>query len=242
MEMSGGLWYYLTAGNVARSEEFMAVLRAHTYTRSENESEAIQCFRVAPRMMKARLIEEYLNTKWGITAEQFRDIGATHFPADVYSRIHAEIEQMGIGCEIVIAGFAGGVPVLCLVNQNGEVTPHTGFITAGSGYMLAQASLFQRNYRWTFDLERAMYCVYEAKKLAERAVGVGPTTNMAVYGPLELMDRGSFHHASINFVSQEGFAELERQFATFGPQSLDSLPKMQPTKMFDWPHLGEQQG
>jgi len=239
MEASSGNWMHLIAGNVARAQEFMAIMRAHTDTHTEEEAEVIQAFRVAPRLMKQRLVAEYLDTRWGIGLDNFRENGAKHFPVDTYARIHAEIEQIEIGCEVVIAGYAGNVPVLCLVNRSGSVTPHTGFATAGSGYLLAQASLFRRNYRWSYRIEQAIYAVYEAKRLAEMAPGVGKTTNMAVFGPLRKLNGGSIRTASVSFVSPAGFAELDKQLARYGPKDLDAMPNMDPNKMMFWPELGE---
>lgn len=174
-------WVYLIAGNVALAQEYMAVHGLKAYMDVDCEADAIESLRVGPRLMKERLVKEYLSTRWAIGLEEFRAIGHEHFPPDVYSKIHFDIEQMGIGCEIVATGYADRIPILCTINQYGEVRAQRGFATAGSGALMAQASLFRRGYKWTFPLELALYCVYEAKRAAEYAPGVGKTTNLATW-------------------------------------------------------------
>jgi hypothetical protein len=68
-----------------------------------------------------------------------------------------------------------GLPCILTAANPGIVTDHTklGFWCIGSGSILAQASMFNRDYSWTFSVEKAAYMVYEAKRNSERANGVG---------------------------------------------------------------------
>lgn len=57
---------------------------------------------------------------------------------------------------------------------------HVGFTAIGSGHAEAHVSLARRGYRISWSLTEALYGVYEAKRAAELAPGVGKTTDIAI--------------------------------------------------------------
>lgn len=55
-----------------------------------------------------------------------------------------------------------------------------GYTAIGSGEYHAIRSFIENYYSINFPLAKAIYVVYEAKKYAEHAPGVGPQTDMAI--------------------------------------------------------------
>ena len=120
----------------------------------------------------------------GWTLEQFKASGAKDMLPTTYTSIDLRIAEFDFDASLIIAGFGEGDPgpsVLTIRNP-GICIDHTklGFWAIGSGATLAQTSLFYRRFSWNFSLEKAIYTVYEAKTLAEAAMGVGPDTHIFI--------------------------------------------------------------
>lgn len=55
-----------------------------------------------------------------------------------------------------------------------------GFLSIGSGERHADIAFIENNYLPTFDIPEALYVIYEAKRRAEKAPGVGKETDIAI--------------------------------------------------------------
>jgi hypothetical protein len=97
------------------------------------------------------------------------------------------------------------------------------FTVIGSGTLIAEASLLHREHSELCRVDLAMYRAYEAKRLSERALGVGPATSIMI---LHDSEGGTL----LDLFHQERLPLLEKEFERFGPKpvtvaTLASLPQ-----------------
>jgi hypothetical protein len=111
-------------------------------------------------------------------------------------------------CELLLSGFINNKAVIGIVRDYGEgLVPYIdlSFAVIGSGANIATVILNCRDYHSLESFEHALYLVYEAKRLSEKADGVGPGT--------VLMWMGQGH---IGAVSDAGLQYLEDLFEHTG--------------------------
>ena len=84
---------------------------------------------------------------------------------------------------ILACGFGEFRGEILQLADRGLVTIQTdaGFDAIGSGSDLAFAWLFEREYALSMSEQEALYYVYEAKKMAEKASGVGKQTDILMF-------------------------------------------------------------
>jgi hypothetical protein len=83
---------------------------------------------------------------------------------------------------------------------------------------LGEASLFQRSQNLSDGLYKTIYQVYEAKRLAERAEGVGEKTQLMVV----------WHNGRMQAINDTGIMILKSAFVKLSPQPVKDtliLPK-----------------
>jgi 20S proteasome alpha/beta subunit len=129
----------------------------------------------------------------GWTLNDFVDHGAAKLPPSTFANIDAQIATFDYNTDLIIAGWGNADAewsVFTIANP-GISTDHSklGFWCIGSGAVAAQMALFARAYSPDFSIESAIYAVYEAKLHAERASGVGNTTDILLIKPgMQRMD------------------------------------------------------
>jgi len=118
----------------------------------------------------------------GMTLQEFRKTGSQTLPPTTYAEIDARIANLDYGTDLIVSGFPEGeeLGTVFTVTNPGITVEHTllGFWCVGSGAAAAQMSIFNRLYSRLCSVEEATYYVYEAKRAAENAAGVGPTTDL----------------------------------------------------------------
>ena len=100
--------------------------------------------------------------------------------------------------------------MLLMTDDKARVSIEEDFAIVGEGLYLATSSLLQREYLDTFDFEKALYCVYEAKRYAERVASVGEYTSIRV-----LSSDGT--RKIVNLETRE---KLGKIFLEYGPKNL----------------------
>lgn len=169
-------WHVAIAGSVTNATE--VVLRAR---RLEKTLPSLMTFDVMASVEKAyratRMgkVEGTILAAHGWTLTDFQQHGSQRLPPGTYARIDTEIALYDLEVGLLICGFdENSASIMTIVNP-GVGADHfkLGFWCIGSGSTLAQASLFSRDYSWRWSAKKAAYCLYEAKKVAERATGVG---------------------------------------------------------------------
>src|SRR5437867_3990552 len=105
-----------------------------------------------------------------------------------------------------------GSPVIYKIS-GAEVEACDDFAAIGTGAILAEAALFHRAEPKHTDLQSVIYRVYEAKRLGEKALGVGPET-------LLMISRRESGTMMVQVVRAAGLKELEKMYKRFGPRPL----------------------
>jgi 20S proteasome alpha/beta subunit len=122
--------------------------------------------------------------------------------------------------QCIIAGFIEGESVLVRVDASG-VDSFPYWVTTGIGAYHAETVLAWRKMNQFSNLQRALYCAYEAKKFAELCKDVGKETLIEV---ISLTEAGGLRieHGKYSLMKT-----LDQWFASYGPQAIShglSLP------------------
>ena len=172
-----GNWSVAFAGTVPHAIEVIGTIR-----RYENEIESRSWFDLMSaleknyRRVRLSKAEGEIFSARGWTLEQFQKHGSQQLPPTTYANLDTRLGLYNLDASLLVAGFASDdFPAILSVDNPGVAREHSkiGFWCIGSGTPLAQASMFGREYSWGFSLEKAVYSVFEAKRNAERATGVG---------------------------------------------------------------------
>ena len=181
----GSKWMALMAGSLACAREAVDAYRASPPpTTSENN--ALDRLKSSNAELKRRKTEEHIRLKWGMSYDDFLLKGRQSIPEDLYHATWREIEALGFGCELIVAGFTAHheACIFSCDNANGvNVCEH--FAAIGSGAWIAQAALYQRGCERRMPVDEVLYYVYEAKRLSEIAPGVGKLSHLGVTGDSE---------------------------------------------------------
>lgn len=168
------------------------------------------------RVLK-RLLMKYANSE-ALTLDNYQPLllaGRNEF--------HKWLKQMKkkeSDAQCIIAGFVEQEPVLIRVDASG-VDSFPYFVTAGIGAFHAETLLGWRKMNQFVNLERAVYCAYEAKKFAQLCKDVGQETLIEV---ISLTENGGMR---VEHMRYSLIKTLDQWFRSYGPQSIPynlSLP------------------
>jgi hypothetical protein len=174
----------MTAGDaLAHTELFNVVHEEISKLRSPSIIEVVGKVKTCYQTIRERVIKETILNPRGFS--DFRDFynSQTRMIPDIVLPIQMEIEKYDYGLEIIIAGFAGNKPSIYEVHNPGTSScfDAIGFHAIGSGSPHALNTLIARECHQGISLGEGLLIVYEAKKMAEKAPGVGARiTNMRV--------------------------------------------------------------
>jgi hypothetical protein len=204
-------WHCLTAGI---DDEINAIIpkliKQLAVQRHIDETNIIPTFQAALKERKIEKSDEIILGKWGLSFEEFRR-KRLQFPDDLYHRDMDEIAKMSLDAEFIIAGFDTiGSATLLQIDSAWGVKLREDFAVAGEGAYIAQSVMLHRNHNSISTKAQTLYCVYEAKRYAERVPSVGKHTYLVVY---KSGDKGQE-------VLPEGIAFLDERFKKYGPQEL----------------------
>jgi hypothetical protein len=186
-----GHWVIAISGTVSHATEVLGAVRLMESELESREWYEIQSIlQKAYRKVRLSKAEGEILAARGWTLEKFISEGAKLLPPTTYANMDTRLALYDLEASLILAGYGGvgaeGYASILTVRNPGIVTDHTklGFWCIGSGSTLAQTSMFNRDYSWSFSVEKAAYMVYEAKRNAERATGVGTKeTDIAVITP-----------------------------------------------------------
>lgn len=123
----------------------------------------------------------------GWTFEEFKAKGRSLLPDPLFLQIDRSIREVNLGVSLLVMGTADGVCHIFTVEDPGlsEDRSIPGFHAIGSGSYNAIASLYHRQLRPAAYFSKALFCLYEAKKYAEKVGSVGEKTDIWVMRPDE---------------------------------------------------------
>lgn len=118
----------------------------------------------------------------GWTLDDFYEKYARTIHPDLMLTIDRQISTYDYGLEIIVAGVDSDEGHIYGIRNPGEVDCYDalGYHAIGIGDMHAVSSLIGNKCIPTVGTKMAVYMVYEAKKNAENAPGVGDDTDMAI--------------------------------------------------------------
>jgi hypothetical protein len=122
---------------------------------------------------KRHLANEYVAGALGMNYEDFINIGKEKLPDDVYREMIFSISRQTLDCTLLVIAFAQMDPTIYRIHESGMVENCEHFAAIGSGYYIAESTLFQREQQEEETIGRTIYNVYESMRLGSYAPGVG---------------------------------------------------------------------
>ena len=166
----------LTAGDaLAHTELFNAVLGQVAKLKTPSVDEMVIRIKTCYKNIRQREIEENVLHPRGFGSfKEFYEAQRVLVP-DIAMSIQNDIERYDYGLQIVVAGISDGVAHIYGVFDPGtsKCFDAIGFHAIGSGLPHAVNTLIARGINQSTPLAEAVVVVYEAKKMAEKAPGVG---------------------------------------------------------------------
>lgn len=129
----------------------------------------------------------------------------------VLESITTAIDKTPAAVTLLMAGSGKDRMQLFRVDDAGAISYDSrGTLGIGSGGEQAVVSLLHRRYRPSFSLADALFCVYEAKKCAEIAYGVGPSTDVVILR----------HNKASHWLTEDEMKRLHEAYEQNRPQLL----------------------
>lgn len=202
----------LVAGSKPGADALVRTLQRRFYNEDNIDETNIRPLVLgALNQRKKELNDEYTIGKFGLPFDEFLAIGKDKLPEDIFHSATLNISRINLAASMIIAGFVEHNDVILETTQDCKVKWRDQYAAIGEGRDLAAASLAYRKFSTVEDLPRALYCVYEAKKAAERIASVGPSTLIQVL--FEDGTRKSFRLEKMN----EFYGSLLKEY---GPKPL----------------------
>lgn len=174
----------LFAGSVADGETLVNLTRTSIGIQAKPSMAAIaDMAKAAYASHKKRRVEETILAPYlGTDFPGFQALVAQSAASQVLGQVLGMVAQHNLQLEVLIAGLDDTGAHLVVVNHPGQVVPmnSTGFVAVGSGGIHAGVRMSLGQHTPSATLTDTLYNVYEAKRAAEVAPGVGPLTDMAV--------------------------------------------------------------
>jgi hypothetical protein len=157
--------------------------------------------------------ERRLWKMFGVGYPGFREMVVQAQNSPMLSAIAMDLVAPVTKFPVLVIGAAGGEMCLLQVTHDGLGSfDARGTLGIGSGGDCATISLMHRKYSKSLSLPEAIYCVYEAKRTAEIAQGVGTATDIVI------VRIGKPAH----WMTADGISKLERIFEAKRPRLLES--------------------
>ncbi len=212
----GEHWGALLAGPVVEARELVSVYES--FFRANGSGLRLlgltEKLREPLWQFRKSLADRYTHALYTKTYDEFLEAS---FPESVVTEHVQNVSRQSITAELILIGLVDGQFVIAHV-ANGDVMLTSAFAAIGSGYAIAESTLFQRKQHDLASLQNTIYCVYEAKKLGEIAPGVGKTTTMMI------LRRDEKSHTLVHDdVLDSDLKYLDAQFKKFGPRPLRSI-------------------
>jgi len=208
----------LYAGDPSQAEDLLATSREVFKSNPLKRNTVFDILHDVVSAHKAKLCDRYLQAKLGIPYERFLQRGASEIDPDTRNEVFSEVRGLDFGCQLVISGFIDDQGFIFYVASDGRVTRSDDFAVIGSGSLLADASLFRRDQSRSNSVERTIYNLYEAARLAQIAPGVGETKTFSV---LQGSPNG---HGSMGMRVFTGLSALEAIYSQIGPKDMSVDP------------------
>jgi hypothetical protein len=140
----------------------------------------LEGLRKAAHKRKRSVVEHYLAMKHAMTRDEFLKIGKDAFPLEMYSLIAKNIEDLSIGCEIIVSYVQDEEPVIIKIFMDGYVAIQENYACIGNGDIIAQSFLRQENWDQDMPLEECLLRIFSAKVASQKGTNVGEATTFDI--------------------------------------------------------------
>lgn len=152
--------------------------------------------------LRRKEIEEQIFLPRGITVEEFYQQGLiSRLPPEVAMALDDRVQRANYGVELIIAGVDASGAHIYGIRDPGVASCYdrVGYHAIGSGMSHALLSLVATGQHWQVGINQSVLNVYQAKKQAELAQGVGNATEIRIITP-----------TGIRTISEEELDRLEK--------------------------------
>lgn len=187
----------------------------------------------AIQKIRREKFEQGFLQQFGMSFDKFEEIyqsGA--IMAGHARRILEEMENYHLCLHIVAGSVIGSEASLHMIDDPGQSNccNALGFVATGSGEGYAFQSFLRANYTSDTSLMDAIYSVYEAKKNAEQAIGVGRRTDIRIITGKNSITLSDKDISKLNLIYDEKQEDLKKYGDTLSkklkgwkPRSLKNL-------------------
>lgn len=173
----------LTAGDALAHADLLRMVKARVSNLSQPTVALItEEIRRAYVAQRSKTVSERFLEPRGWTLDDFYHKHAPSLTSDLVITLDHQIANYDWGLSIIVAGTDPTESHVYGVRNPGEVDCYDalGYNAIGIGAMHAISSLIANGCNSTINIKMATYLVYEAKKNAENAPGVGQHTDMVI--------------------------------------------------------------
>lgn len=212
----GKQWYALVSGSTSSIEALVREYRIAFATATDLTAKGIYSLtKAAPIARKRDLAEEYVQSRYAISYDDFLQYGRERFPPEIFSSDLVAIKKLELDAELILAGYPTdkqnvGVPYLYHCDCFGVVRERVDYAVVGEGELLAEAALLRRKQHDMESLHHTLYNIYEAKREAESVGSVGKKLWLGLLSP----DKG------IKIITSEYESQLEPFYSEYGPRRI----------------------
>jgi hypothetical protein len=173
---------------------------------------------------RLKKIEELYIRPRGLTLQTFHE-RARGLLSETAICIEEALATFEYQLEILVAGMDSEGAHIYFVGDPGssECFDGIGYHAIGSGQPLAISSLIESGYSDTMGLQETMWAVYEAKKRAENAPGVGKAADFGIIQADQIIPFDQTALAKLEELYTASQAEHAKCFDNFRPR-LNEIP------------------
>jgi 20S proteasome alpha/beta subunit len=170
------------SGSSATFEDVMRRFRSMPPQAGMTAVDAAAHFQDACQASRTKQMETLYSKRFlGLKFDEFKSVVVATNPGSIALDLYNKALNYDFGTIFIVAGIDSDGPHIHQVDDGADVSQtETGYTAIGTGGVLASVALARRSYRKSCALAEALYYVYEAKKTAELARGVGTTTDISV--------------------------------------------------------------
>ena len=211
-------WVALLAGPIHQADELTRLYQQHLAAPGAyvplNEYDVLEWLKIPFGKYKRQLADEFLRSSHGFTFDWLEEHGCSHLPEDFFRARLADIGNIKIEAELILAGLLADIPILATIDGQYGVRMEQNFSAIGSGANVAQSMLSYRQQDLFTSLEETIYNVYEAQTMgAIIAPGVG--SDLAI----RIMVEGKTPRR----LTDDGFLKAAEYLKELGPKPADAV-------------------
>lgn len=175
----------MSAGSALLPSEFLEILQEKIEKVRVPPSSVRKVANIAVdtyKLVRINTIENRILSKYGIQWSEYKQFLSSGKMPEVFYRIVGQVEEFRLELDVIIAGVDNSGAHIYVIDNPGDISSFDdiGYTAIGSGSYHAIRSFIENNYSIDLPLNIATYVVYEAKKYAECAPGVGKQTELVI--------------------------------------------------------------